>query len=102
MLGYDRSGSQYVLECNIRLAFSVGDRRKCYNYTIQDDSNCELGEMETLFKSRLTLITNDDPGLRINSSHAIATITIDDRAEPECCKSHIIQNKNAVGVSTHM
>ena len=73
----------------MRLTFSVGDKRKCYNYTIQDDTNCELGEMETIFKSRLTLITTDDIGLKRNSSHVVATVTIDDRAEPECCKSHI-------------
>ena len=86
--GFDRSDGQYVLECNVRLVFSVGDSRKCYNYTIDDDPNCELGVMETIFKSRVTLITTDDPGLQINTSNVVASVTIDDRAEPECCKSH--------------
>ena len=66
--------------------FTVGDERKCHNYTINDDNICELGAMETIFKIRLALIETDDPGLEVNLSRAVTTVSIDDRREPECCK----------------
>ena len=69
--------------------FSVGDQRKCHNYTIIDDVTCELGEMETIFKLSLTLVATDS-GTELNTSRAVTTVVIHDSDEPECCKSVII------------
>ena len=66
--------------------FSVGDQRKCHNYSINQDDTCELGEMETIFKLSLTLVATDS-GIELNTSRAVTTVVIDDSDEPECCKS---------------
>ena len=85
MSGFETSNDQYTLVCNVRLSFSVdGKNIMCYNYSITDDEDCELGEMvETVFKVRLALLTFD---IGLHSGYDTATIVIDDRDEPECCK----------------
>lgn len=62
----------------------MGDTQKCHSYNITNDMKCELGDETTQFKVRLSLSSTD--GLEIDSSLSVATVTIDDRGEPECCE----------------
>ena len=84
--GFETSNSQYVLECNRRLNFSLGDSTQCYSYRIIDDLECELHDNMSHFAVRVTLITTDDSELQIESDFSVATVTVDDSTEPECCK----------------
>ena len=89
-IGYVTSKMQFDLECNKRLNFSVGNSSVCYSIPITNDMDCELEDCQTEFQIQLALITNDDEGLRVNSSLDIAKVVIDDSMEPECCKSMYI------------
>ena len=81
---FDRSTTQYTLECDRRLNFSIGDPFHCHNYRIADDDDCELFENETQFALRLSLFNNE---IQIERSLSVARVVIDDSEEPECCKS---------------
>ena len=64
------------------LDFEVTDTRKCHNYSIPDDSVCELNRTA---KVHLSLISTDVMVL-ISANLAVATVFIDDSREPECCE----------------
>lgn len=72
-------------DCSKILEFSAADSWLCHNYSIRDDEQCEIGDLETHFKVRLTFSSNDTK-VAVDPSRSIATIVIDDRAEPECCR----------------
>ena len=82
--GFERSTTQYTLECDRQLNFSIGDSIHCHNYSIADDDDCELNENETQFRLRLSLFNN---GIQIQRNLSVARVVIDDSEEPECCKS---------------
>ena len=42
------------------------------------------------FAVRVVLITTNDTELQIESDFSVATVTIDDSTEPECCKLIIV------------
>ena len=71
--------------CSTRLSFAVDDKEVCYNYNITQDPTCEVGNLQTYFLVRLTLFT-DDEEIHIDLHRRVANVTIDDSAEPECCK----------------
>ena len=45
---------------------------------------------DTLFKVELAVITTNDQTIHISSGREVATVFIDDSAEPECCKLTIM------------
>ena len=74
--------------CNARLNFTAGGPTElCYNYSITDDSVCELGPLQTFFKVELAI---SDNGVVIDQNAQLATIIIDDNNEPECCKARVL------------
>ena len=82
---YDSDSDQYRLNCDVMLNFGVNENRKCHNYTINDDSNCELDNMtEPAFRLRLALLSTNEQTIYIHSDRSKTNIFIDDSKEPEC------------------
>ena len=81
--GFEKSTTQYTLECDRQLNFSIGDPFHCHNYSIADDEVCELYDNTTQFGLRLSLFNN---GIQIQDNLSVARVVIDDSEEPECCK----------------
>ena len=90
-LGFEHS-EDYDLDCEVRLEFALNDTYQCHNYSITDDTRCELEEREKIeiFKVLIALITSDVPFLRVESSHSTATVHINDTDEPECSKLSLL------------
>ena len=63
------------------------ETRMCYNYSIEDDPVCELGNLTTIFQVQMGLLTSDN-GIHIGER--VANITIDDTDELECCECRIL------------
>ena len=87
MSHYDFSGydsDQYPLDCNVMLNFSVNENKKCHNYIIRDDSNCELDTTEPAFSLRLALLSTNDQTIYIYSNRERTNIFTDDSEELEC------------------
>ena len=72
--GYDIANDQYILVCNAILTFEVSETEKCYNYSIIDDSDCELGQTEKLFSVHLGLVSTNDQPIQILSDREVANI----------------------------
>ena len=78
------------------MSFTVdGNTTMCYNYGVQDDQVCELGNLTTIFQVQLALLTTDS-GIHIPSGERVATIIIDDTDEPECCEYRIFISTNYI------
>ena len=65
------------------LYFNNTDRQKCYNITIIDDDNCEVGfendATDEIFYSILSTYA-----LNVSIYHPMIAVSIDDDQEPEC------------------
>ena len=72
--------------CNAILTFEVSETEKCYNYSIIDDSDCELGHTEKLFSVHLGLVSTNDQPIQILSDREVANIFTNESREPECCE----------------
>ena len=70
-------------DCYKILKFSPTDLQHCHNHSIKNDEKCQL---ERKFQIRLSLSSNDTK-IALYPSSLRATIVIDDKRDPECCKS---------------
>ena len=65
------------------MTFNPFESVKCYNYSIADDSKCEL-DREPLLTVHLTIV--DDGGQCLFIAPSFAVVFTDDSGEPECCE----------------
>ena len=73
------------MECNTALQFNMGDRRQCYNITIDDDDTCE--SVSESFTVQLLLLSGS--GVSLNQQYEFTTNIINDLHEEECSKKMI-------------
>ena len=72
----------YEQVAGLIIEFNRGDTNKTHTITIYDDEECEKDPNEDFF----SLIALDTGVPVISVTQPLATITIDDTAEPECGK----------------